>query len=170
MNSRRTYFDNLYYQHHRMVYLTIYKYVRDKSIVEDIVQEVFIALWSNLERLDQADKVEGWLFVVSTNKALSYLKSDVHKRILLHSEIAALPDTYETEEERRAVQAAEIKWKILQEAIEALPPKRQQVFQLCRLEGRTYKDTAAVLGISHETVKEHLKIAIQNIRTYIQNH
>ncbi|WP_431212046.1 RNA polymerase sigma factor [Puia sp. P3] len=68
-----TAFDEIYHQYHNAVYSNIYKLVRQEAVAEDILQEVFIALWENRRRLEPA-KVAGWLFVTSYNKSVKYLK------------------------------------------------------------------------------------------------
>ena len=55
---------------------------------------------------------------------------------------------------------------ILQKAIEGLPPQRQQVFRLCKLEGKSYKDVSTLLGISVSTISDHIVKGTKSIRDY----
>ena len=67
-----------------------------------------------------------------------------------------------------------LQWKQYQEslaaAIDQLPPQRQKVFKLCREQSRTYDEVAAELGISRNTVKEHMVLAVKAIREYFKRH
>src|SRR5690606_31117943 len=56
---------------------------------------------------------------------------------------------------------------LLEEAIQALPPQRQRIFRMCRLDGLTYREVAEQLGISYYTVKEHMTLAIQAIKKHL---
>ena len=58
---------------------------------------------------------------------------------------------------------------ILQKAVEELPPQRQQVFRLCKLEGKSYKEASEVLGISASTISDHIVKATKTIRDYFRN-
>ncbi|WP_159467295.1 sigma-70 family RNA polymerase sigma factor [Dyadobacter sp. 3J3] len=64
----------------------------------------------------------------------------------------------------------EVKLNLLYAAIEQLPPKRKNVFTLCRLEGKSYQEAADILGISIYTVKEHLMAASKTIKSYVADH
>ena len=61
-------------------------------------------------------------------------------------------------------------WKayeqLLTSAVEQLPSQRQKVFKLCRQQGKSYEEVAFELGISRNTVKEHMVMAIKNIKEY----
>ncbi|MBO9632990.1 MAG: sigma-70 family RNA polymerase sigma factor, partial [Chitinophagaceae bacterium] len=53
----------------------------------------------------------------------------------------------------------------LNKAIESLPPQRQMVFRLCKLENKTHEEVSQLLSISKATVNNHLVKAIQNLRS-----
>jgi len=61
-------------------------------------------------------------------------------------------------------------WKqyetLLHEAIRQLPPQRQKVFRLCREESKSYEEVAMELGISRNTVKEHMVLAVKSIKFF----
>lgn len=58
--------------------------------------------------------------------------------------------------------------RILEEAIEALPPRAREVFLLYRAGGTSYRDIAALLGISPRTVEYHIRQALIRCRRYVQ--
>jgi RNA polymerase sigma-70 factor (ECF subfamily) len=60
--------------------------------------------------------------------------------------------------------------QILAMAITQLPDQRQRVFKLCRQEGKSYEEAAQELGISRNTVKEHMVMALKDIKTYFYRH
>src|SRR5262249_6521592 len=53
------------------------------------------------------------------------------------------------------------------QAIEALSPQRRNVFLLCREEGKTYEEAAHILGISRDTVKEHMAKSLRFLREFL---
>jgi RNA polymerase sigma factor (sigma-70 family) len=157
-------FDALYNRHHRAVYANIFKLVKEATASQDILQEVFIALWEHRLSIDADQSVAGWLFVVSYNKSIAYLKRALRQAIV-RSELGneVYPDENEVTLRERQVQ-------LLEEAVQQLSPQKRKVLELCKFQGRTYEEVAQELNISKHTVKEYLSLAIGNIKEYIKNH
>src|SRR5690606_12686915 len=61
------------------------------------------------------------------------------------------------------------KSKILNEAIQLLPPKRKEILRLCNIENKSYSEVATLLGISVSTVSNQLVSAMKDIKNYIQS-
>ena len=59
---------------------------------------------------------------------------------------------------------------ILEKAIEQLSPQRRKVFELCKVQRRTYEEVAEELQLSKHTVKEYLSGAVFSIKEYIKQH
>nr|WP_315424407.1 sigma-70 family RNA polymerase sigma factor [uncultured Pedobacter sp.] len=161
----RDVFDQIYKEYHKAVYANIFKLIKDPSIAEDILQDVFFALWENKAKLDPEQPVSAWLFVVSYNRSISYLRKKIKQNIRyvdsydsFHTVAEEIfPDQYLIEAELN----------MLEEAINALSPQKQKVFRLCRFEGKSQKETAQLLGLSTESVKDYLKQSKYFIREYM---
>ncbi len=158
-------FSTLYERYHQSVYANILKIIKVPSLTEDILQEVFVALWQNRHRIQANQSIAGWLFVVSYNKSCSLLKRKVKESLQyvenydpyenLSYEDSVDEDMYSTQLE------------IIEEAVNALPSRKKEVFKLCRLEGRPKEEVALMMGISPESVKDYLKQSNRSIRDYI---
>ena len=81
--GQRPAFEALYHRYKQPVFANIRKMVPDPDAAEDLLQEVFIALWENRQAIDPAKGAGGWLFVVSYNKAASYLKKKLREAAIL---------------------------------------------------------------------------------------
>jgi RNA polymerase sigma-70 factor (ECF subfamily) len=57
--------------------------------------------------------------------------------------------------------------QLLQKAIDSLPPQRREAFILCRQQGKSYEEAAALMNISRNTFKQHLSLAVKSIRDYL---
>jgi RNA polymerase sigma factor (sigma-70 family) len=136
-------------------------------LAQDLLQDVFVALWENWEKVD-AERVANWLFVVSYNRSVTCLK----KR--LREQAGTIPDVNFPEELLQDHTVDEdlysFKLSLLEEAIEKLPARKKQVFRLCRLEGRTADEAAEILGISAVSVKDYLKQATRSIKNYVSHY
>jgi RNA polymerase sigma-70 factor (ECF subfamily) len=158
-------FEALYHRYKQPVFANIRKMVPDPDAAEDLLQEVFIALWENRQALDPAKGAGGWLFVVSYNKAASYLKKKLREAAILEPEtdLAELAVADElADEELYTTQLA-----LVEEAVAHLPARKQAVFRLCRFEGKSAEEVAAATGISVASVRDYLKQSTRFIREYI---
>ena len=155
-------FDELYYKYNNAVFANIFKLVQHQEAAEDILQEVFATLWENRSKIDQTKSVAGWLFVISYNKSINFLQKAVREKLWycgeLPVEIAEHPESDHSQ--------LEYQFSLINAAIENLPTQKKLVFTLCRLEGKTYEETAQLLGISAGTVKEYLNSASKFIKAY----
>jgi len=163
--GQRPAFEALYHRYKQPVFANIRKMVPDPDAAEDLLQEVFIALWENRQAIDPAKGAGGWLFVVSYNKAASYLKKKLREAAILEPEtdLAELAVADElADEELYTHQLA-----LVEEAVAHLPARKQAVFRLCRFEGKSAEEVAAATGISVTSVKDYLKQSTRFIREYI---
>lgn len=160
-------FDAVYHQFHQAVYANISKLVCEPHMAEDILQEVFISLWENRQTVNLQD-AGGWLFVVSYNKSMTFLKKKLRETSVI------LPDTEYlatiSEEQPVDEELFQLRLSMVEEAIDHLPPRKREVFRLCRYDGKTYDEVADMLNISVVSVKDYLKQSTQFIRQYISRH
>ena len=158
-------FDELYWKYHRAVYANIFKLVKDSEATKDICQEVFITLWEKRSSLTISQSVAGWLFVVSYNKAVSYLKKNSKVTITSIEKPLEMQPA-----EEPAFNVKEVQLQLLEAALGHLSPQRRRVFELCKLQGKTYEEAAQEIKISKHTVKEYLSAAVCSVKEYIQSH
>jgi len=159
-------FNTLYWEYHGAIYANAFKLIRDSVIAEDIVQEVFVTLWEKRHMIDPELDIAGWLFVVSHHKTVDQLKRKLRHCLaekILHTIFADHNTPVEddiTDEQLGAIE----------KAVDQLSPQKRRVFELCKVQGRTYKKAAEELHISKYTVKEYLSEAIISIKKYIGQH
>lgn len=153
----------LYDRYHTMIYAWAIRLVKIPELAEDIVQEVFLKIWEIRARLNPDLSFPAFVYRIARNKAFTLLKkisADENIRTQVMLQLGS------------GIQSADnqILWRqyeaMLGAAIRELPKQRQRVFTLCRQEGKTYEEVATELGISRNTVKEHMVMAVKNIRDY----
>jgi len=159
-------FNTLYWEYHAAVYANTLKLIKDPAIAEDIVQDVFVTLWGKRHSIDPEQDIAGWLFVVSHHKTVDQLKRKL-KQALAQKHLSIF-----TEDHSIVVNAAlkEEQLNAIEEAMDHLSPQKRKVFELCKVQGRTYKKAAEELHISKYTVKEYLSEALVSIKKYIGEH
>ncbi|MFT3902535.1 MAG: RNA polymerase sigma-70 factor [Niabella sp.] len=140
------------------------RYCKIEYLAEDITQQVFIILWERRAELTQIKAPEAWLRVLARNQTGNVLKKEaVRKRYRTY--VAQLFE----EEKKTPLQQLISKQNnaIIERAINSLTPRQQEVFKMSRFQAATYAEIADYLGISKETVKEHMAGALKTIRAYL---
>lgn len=161
-NGDASAFDTLYWKYHRAVYFNIFKLIKDPDTSKDILQEVFVALWIKRSALNPDMSIGGWLFTTSYHKCIDHLRLGV-AAFLWSGEVNIADEEVDHGKEREQ----ESRLQLIQQAVHNLSPKKREVFELCKLKGKTYEETAQELNISKHTVKEYLTAAIIHIKNYI---
>ena len=153
-------FNTLYWKYHSALYSNILKLCRDEIVAEDLLQETFIALWEKRHLLDPNQEISGWLFVVSYNKSISFLKGKL-KETQVKS--ASQQIDYSIDD---SVELVNNQINVLEKGIEQLSPQKRRVFDLCKLQRKTYEEAAQELNISKHTVKEYLSDAMNFLKEF----
>lgn len=165
-----TAFDEIYKLYFHPVYNNAVKITRDAAVAEDILQEVFITLWEKRDTIDPERSLAGWLFVLCYNRSINILRRRLRESLVYQQ----LPQPRLEEGLPGGVSEEEIKfgvqWNIMENALSRLSPQRRRVFELCKLQGKTYEEAATELHISKYTVKEYLSAALVTIREYSLRH
>jgi RNA polymerase sigma-70 factor (family 1) len=158
-------FTEIYDRYHTGVYNYLLGFVKNPVQAEDLVHEVFIKVWEIRERLHIEASFGAYLYRICHNMAVSALKEIARDRRSREKAISYFRAIAITEPSL----PGELKQYdlLLQQALDSLPPQRRKIFILCRQEGKTYDQTAAELGLSRNTVKEHMIKALRDLRAYL---
>lgn len=151
-------FKTFFNKHYSAYVIYANGYLFDKAASEDIVQDVFVYLWENAERLNIQSSLKGYLYTMVRNKCLSYLKTlkitDRHHILEFNINLITEQVFVDNSEENK-----EIVYKHLLDTLETLPQKMQQVVKLKFLHNYKYSEIANEMNISINTVKTQLKRA-----------
>ena len=144
---------------------SLYKILRDATLAEDIVQEVFLKVWEVRETLKMEDAIQSYLYRSCYNAALNFLKQQKKNTDL--DNLEATITASDSAERHLNFQETEAE---IQKAIDALPPKTKVVFTLSRFEELSYKEIAERLDISVKSVEKHMGIALQRLRENLKDY
>lgn len=149
------------------IYTTSLRISNDEIIAEDVVQDTFLKVWLNKEKLAAIDNFEGWLYTIARNITLNILKRKQHYKQYLHEEGSILYRIYP--EADYQLQEKEFQ-SLLARAVERLPPKQLQTYRLIKEQFHKRAEVAAMLNVSPETVKSNIDQAMKSIRAYCMAH
>jgi RNA polymerase sigma-70 factor (ECF subfamily) len=138
-----------------------YSILKDRELVKDILQDVFVSLYLRRHELPTDVNIVGYLtnavrYKVSTHLRDQLTHSTHHTAILQQAQQAVLSQSipYEQRELKNRIRAG----------IETLPEKCRQAFMLAHYGSMSYKDIAQEMGISVKTVEKHIRKALQVLR------
>ena len=139
-------------------------YLTTRVEAEEVVQDVFVKIWKNRDKINLELSVEGYVFRITKNELLNKIKKKVlHTESLdVHSESLLFNNCTENQVFLNEMKA------VLSEAMAALPEKRQEIFRLSREKGYSNKEIAEELNISINTVESQIKKSIKYLRSYIE--
>jgi RNA polymerase sigma-70 factor (ECF subfamily) len=161
-NGSEAAFTQIYDRYHRGIYAYLLGFVKAPHLAEDLVHEVFMKIWEARERIEITTSLSAYLYRISHNKAIDALKK-IAKDASLRKEVLEWMDPRITEPGNESLNHYE---ELYRNAIAALTPQRQKIFILCKEKGKTYEEAATELGISRNTVKEHMVQSLRFLRTY----
>lgn len=140
------------------------KFLKDKEIAEDIVQDIFTHLWESRHFIDSDYNFSSYLFTITKNRILNTLKRYSTEENILNTIMSK--SSIEQASTDNEIIDSEYK-SLFKAAINKLPPTRKKVFVLSRLKHMSHKEIAATLGISVYTVQEHISESLKYIKAYL---
>lgn len=154
----RAAFEALFRAHYKPLCAFANGYLADAEKSEDLVQELFIRLWLDREKLTVTSSIKAYLFASVRNRCLNALKIAVRMRGMSDEHLAIQEESDPTEDEHTERIAR------VQAAVAGLPEERRKVFTMCRFDGLKYAEVATRLGISVKTVENQMGKALKDLR------
>ena len=158
-------FEQLFKSHFQYLCNFANQYVNDMDAAQDICQKVFIALWEKRNNLQPQQSIKSYLFTAVKNRCLNYIRDNKKYRSrVLDLDCGDFDMAIENEE---ATDQEALKSKINQ-ALNELPEKCRQVFEMSRFQGMKYREIAEELDISQKTVEAHMTKAMKMLRELLK--
>lgn len=169
-NGDVTAFETIFNQYYVYLCLISEHIVRNPSDAEEIVSDVFIKVWNIREKVEITTSVKAYLVRAVYNASLNHLESNKFRNKLTQSisnsdsELLIWDNNYSLGQlfEKEILEA-------LDQGIKALPDACRQIFILSRNEDMKYADIARKQGISVNTVKTQMKIALLRLRETLKD-
>lgn len=160
-------FTTLYRHYGPQLYMGILRMVRDPLLAEEIVQDLFTRVWQK-ESKGMKENFAGYLYRMGQHLVHDFFRRMQRDRLLLERfrSMVEEDNAGDIEEALHLRQST----AVLEKAIQQLSPQQKKVYELVRMKGCTYKEAAAIMGISPITVKEYLVDTKKSIKTYMISH
>lgn len=162
-------FREIYNHYYYPILKNISKWEADPDSQEDLVQDVFIALWEKKEQIASNVNIGGWLFTTSYHMTMTHLRKTL-KMSLQPIEaygIGQLPQL--SDEDILLKETAYVsKLGTLRAAIELLSEQKKKAFILYKVKGLSYMEIARQMGISEFSVKQYVKMAMSHLKKLVK--
>ena len=155
-------FENLFREYFSPLISFARKILVDEDDAREVVQKVFINLWEKREEIDLSTSLKSYLFTSVHNRSLNVIRD--RKKFSFEE----VPDMAGDWDVSAQIESMELEEKI-NEALQALPEKCRQIFELNRFDGLKYSEIAAQLEISVKTVENQMSKALRILREKLLN-
>lgn len=154
-------FEILYNRYSKKLYWNLLRMIKDRDQAEEILQELFVKVWEKRTQISEEYSFQGYLRFVAKNMVTDYYRKLA--RMYKAEQELKLTNTEYSNSTEESVFSRETT-VLLQSAINTLPEQRRIAFNLCKIEGKSHKEAAEIMGISPNTVHNHLVKATQTIK------
>lgn len=158
-------FREVYDFYFNRLYSFIFSAVHQENIAEEILQRVFVKLWENHKKVDPNKCFNGYIYTIARNSIVDYYHKNVVYKLLDSND-----NSFVFKEDSHFVKDIISKdlMRLVIPLLNEQPPRRRQAFILSRFHNLTYKQIAAKMGISENSVDTHIRLVLKFMRSKIK--
>ena len=164
--TRESAYTRILKKYQEKLYWHIRRMVVDHDDANDVLQNMFIKVWKNLQNFREDSQLYTWMYRIATNESLTFLEQQKKRS----SSSLSNDDGYLSNKlvADKDFDGKKLEWK-LQLAIQQLPEKQKAVFNLRYFEEMPYEEMSRVLETSEGALKASYHHAVKKIEDYILN-
>lgn len=147
----------------RLIYFAM-RFLKSREYAEDVFQDVFTVVWQSRRFINPDASFSSYLYTIMRNRILNQLRNAANEEKLKESILSQALDY--TEDTKREVMLNDLK-SLISHALQQLTPRQREIFEMSREAQLSHKEIADKLGISVNTVQEHISTSLKLIRTYL---
>lgn len=155
-------FRDLFVAYYPKVKSFINHLIKNEAVSQELSQDIFVKIWENRLHLTQIRSLNAYIYRMARNTAINHLNRKFLENDYL-SNYETLNDSFSIEEEFHAKET-DLLIKLI---VSKMPPQRQKVYILSRIQFLKNEEIADMLHISKKTVENHLNLALNEIRKVI---
>lgn len=157
-------FKTLYTLYYKKLHNFLLKVTHNQEdAASDILQESFLRVWLNRDRLMEIENFQAWIYKVVNTEALTLIRKELHIKTKANRLQSNIENENATFSLQKSIEFTEIR-SIIRTAVQLLPQQRQTIYLLSREEGLSPDQIAKRLNISINTVYNTLTTALKLIR------
>lgn len=150
----------------RLIYFAM-RFLKSREYAEDVFQDAFTIIWQGRRFINPDASFSSYLYTIVRNRILNQLR-DLDNQDRLKEQILAHAVDY-TEETKQQIMADDLRYLIAC-AMQQLTARQREIFKMSREEQMSHREIADALGISVNTVQEHISTSLRILRMYLEKH
>ena len=147
----------------RLIYFAM-RFLKSREYAEDVFQDAFTVVWQSRRFINPDASFSSYLYTIMRNRILNQVRNAANEEKLKESILSQALDY--TEDTKREVMLNDLK-SLISHALQQLTPRQREIFEMSREAQLSHKEIADKLGISVNTVQEHISTSLKLIRTYL---
>ena len=163
--EKQAFFANIVAQYSERLYWTVRRIVIDHDDADDVLQNVFVKAWSNMDDFQNRSKISTWLYRIAVNEALDFVRRKKDMASLGEEGNVAVANRLMADDYFDGDRAQ----ALLQAAIASLPDVQRVVFNLRYYDEMKYSDISKMLNTSEGALKASYHIAVKKITAYLHD-
>lgn len=156
--------ESLYEMFKRPIFNLAYRHTMNRAVAEDLLQDVFLKVFSNFRSVRDAETFPGWVYRIALNTCYSHLR----QKKAQSEKLVSLSDLEGRIEEPGGEPVEKDLQGPLDQAIESLAPRLRSVFVLHDVQGYKHREVSRLLGCSVGTSKSQLFKARMKVRDFLR--
>lgn len=164
--TRNEAFNLLLKKYQQKIYWHIRRLVLNHDDCDDLVQEVFVKVWKNLDKFRSDSQLYTWIYRIATNESITFLNKQKQRNNTPLDEVSS--DLAENLVAASYFNGDKIQTK-LQQALLTLPEKQRLIFNMKYFDDLKYEEISEILGTTVGALKASFHIAVKKIETILLN-
>ena len=160
-------FEKLFREHFTALCYFARKYLGDLDSSKEIVHSVFIKIWENRSSFDWEKPAKSYLFTSVYNRSMNFIRDN--KKFIINEPAGIREEITDTAAFSDTLEVAELESRI-KSALQRLPEKCREIFELNRFEGKKYAEIADSLNISVKTVEAQMSKALKILKEELKDY
>lgn len=167
-------FRELFEKYRQPLYYHILKMVRDKEVIDDLLQEIFLKAFDNIGNYNADFAFSTWLYRITTNHSIDFLRKKKLKTLSLDEPVQTRDGSLSIEVEDEGNYSDELIMRkqravILKDALESLPDKYREIIKMRHMDELSYQEIAELTDLPLGTVKAHIFRARELLYKYLKD-
>lgn len=150
----------------RLIYFAM-RFLKSREYAEDVFQDAFTVIWQGRRFINPDTSFSSYLYTIVRNRVLNQLR-DLDNQDKLKEQILAQAVDY-TEDTKHRIMADDLR-HLIACAMQQLTVRQREIFRMSREEQMSHQEIADALGISINTVQEHISTSLRVLRVYLEKH
>lgn len=157
-------FETIFWKYNPRVFNFISSLLYDKTLAEDLTQNVFLKIWERHNDIQPEEGFEAYLFTIARNMVYK----ETEKRLISERFLDSIKQTDADRHVELDIDTESLK-EYIDELVEQLPPSRKKIYEMSRKQHLSNKEIAIQLSISEKTVETQIYRALHYLRSKLAN-